>query len=136
MNVTREVITDLLPLYLSGEASADTRALVEAFFQADPEFTRLVQADPPTLPQSAAALSGDIELQTLRATRALLRRRTLYLAFALFFSLFSISIRFDNQGVYWMWLDMPILGVIFLAIGLLCAFQVWRTSRRLAGSQL
>lgn len=31
-NVTRDVITDLCQLYVSGEASADTRTLVEAFF--------------------------------------------------------------------------------------------------------
>ena len=32
MNVTREVIFDLLPVYFAGDASADTRALVEDFF--------------------------------------------------------------------------------------------------------
>ena len=29
MNVTREVMTDLLPVYFSGEASEDTKQLVE-----------------------------------------------------------------------------------------------------------
>ena len=32
-NVTRDVIADLWPLYVSGEASADTRGLIEAFIQ-------------------------------------------------------------------------------------------------------
>jgi anti-sigma factor RsiW len=41
MNVTREVIYDLLPAYFAGEASADTRALVEEFFATDPEFGRM-----------------------------------------------------------------------------------------------
>ena len=31
MKVTRDVVTDLLPLYLAGDASEDTRALVEKF---------------------------------------------------------------------------------------------------------
>ena len=32
MNVTREVVTDLLPIYFSGEASGDTKVLVEDYF--------------------------------------------------------------------------------------------------------
>jgi len=35
MNVTREVILDLLPVYLAGEASPDTRALIEEFVEQD-----------------------------------------------------------------------------------------------------
>lgn len=41
MNVTRDVIYDLLPSYFAGDASADTRALVEAYFETDPEFGRM-----------------------------------------------------------------------------------------------
>jgi heme/copper-type cytochrome/quinol oxidase subunit 4 len=40
MNVTRDVMNDLLPLYFSGEASAGTRALVEQYFREHPEFER------------------------------------------------------------------------------------------------
>ena len=40
LKVTREVITDLLPLYESGEASEETKRLVRAFLAADPEFAR------------------------------------------------------------------------------------------------
>jgi heme/copper-type cytochrome/quinol oxidase subunit 4 len=40
MNVTRDVMNDLLPLYFSGEASADTRVLVEEYFREHPEFER------------------------------------------------------------------------------------------------
>ena len=41
MKVTREVIYDLLPSYFAGDASDDTRALVEAYFESDPEFGRM-----------------------------------------------------------------------------------------------
>jgi hypothetical protein len=41
MTVTREVIYDLLPGYFANEASADTRALVEEYFETDPEFARM-----------------------------------------------------------------------------------------------
>jgi hypothetical protein len=126
MNVSRDVITDLLPLYLAGEASADTRALVEAFFQADPEFARLAVQPAPVFAQPPPAISGDSELQALRSTQALLRRRTLLLAFALFFSLFSVAFRFDHQGAYWLWSDQPILGAVCLGLGLVCAYLGWR----------
>src|SRR6185295_5930612 len=41
MKVTRDVIYDLLPSYFAGDASDDTRALVEAYFETDPEFARM-----------------------------------------------------------------------------------------------
>jgi len=37
MKVTRDVVYDLLPTYFAGEASEDTRALIEEFFARDPE---------------------------------------------------------------------------------------------------
>ena len=37
MEVTKDVILDLLPLYSADEASADTRALVEEYLAAHPE---------------------------------------------------------------------------------------------------
>ena len=36
MNVTDNVIRDLLPVYLAGEASADTRTLVEEYLKEHP----------------------------------------------------------------------------------------------------
>ncbi len=43
MNVTREVILDLLPVYLSGEASPATRALVEEFMKQDSELAQRIR---------------------------------------------------------------------------------------------
>ena len=39
-NVTRDVVHDLWPLYVSDDVSADTRALVDEFLAQDPEFAR------------------------------------------------------------------------------------------------
>jgi len=38
MKITRDVIIDLLPLYFSGEASTDTKDLVETYFDQNPDF--------------------------------------------------------------------------------------------------
>lgn len=43
MEVTRNVILDLLPLYLANETSVDTAALVEEYLKTDPELARLAQ---------------------------------------------------------------------------------------------
>ena len=41
MEITRNVILDLLPLYLADEVSPDTRALVEKYLETDMELTEL-----------------------------------------------------------------------------------------------
>jgi hypothetical protein len=43
MEVTRDVILDLLPLYLAGEASADAQALVKKYLEHDPDLARLAR---------------------------------------------------------------------------------------------
>jgi hypothetical protein len=41
MNVTRNVILDLLPLYYSDEASPDTRNLIDEHLAGDPDLARV-----------------------------------------------------------------------------------------------
>ena len=41
MKVTRDVILDLLPIYLADEASEDTRALVANYLEHDPQLMQL-----------------------------------------------------------------------------------------------
>lgn len=42
MKVSREVIQDLLPLYLAGEVSEDTRILVEEYLETDPDLAAII----------------------------------------------------------------------------------------------
>jgi len=87
-NVTREVISDLWPLYASGEASRDTRNLVEEFLRNDTEFDRILRdrsADsirnvaPPSLPP-------DHELKTLARLKRRLTGPIWLMQLALIFS--------------------------------------------------
>jgi anti-sigma factor RsiW len=66
-NVTRDVIVDLWPLYVSGEASQDTRRVVEAFLSDDPEFARELRqyARGPLSDHDVPPLTPDHELRTL-----------------------------------------------------------------------
>ena len=56
MEITRNVILDLLPLYLAGEASEDTRILVRKYLQTDPQLAELAERS------AAMELSEDIPL--------------------------------------------------------------------------
>ena len=106
MQVTRNVIVDLMPLYNSGEASHDTRALVEDYLRRDPALRQLVDASeagevPPAPP-------SDAERIALEKTRRLLRRRQWVMAFALLCTLLPLS--FGDLGggfTFVMFRDMP-----------------------------
>ena len=74
MEITKNVILDLLPLYLADEVSEDTRTLVENYLETDKELADLAK-------QSAAmGLPGDIpvsltdedKMKTYKKTRWLL----------------------------------------------------------------
>jgi hypothetical protein len=93
MNVTREVIDDLWPAYAAGEASADTRTLVEAFLQQDPEFARLLRGrgEESLLRQDALRLPPDSEAKALRRTKRLLRGWDWLLFMAMIFSGFAFG---------------------------------------------
>ena len=43
MEISRNVILDLLPLYIANEASPETRALVEQYLENDPELATIAQ---------------------------------------------------------------------------------------------
>jgi len=91
MNVTREVVTDLLPIYFSGEASGDTKVLVEDYFRQDPEFERIARnaATPLETLRAAApiAASREKEKRDLESVRRGLWRRRMLFGGSLFLTL-------------------------------------------------
>jgi hypothetical protein len=94
MNVTREVINDLWPVYVAGEASADTRALVEAFLRQDPEFAGLLQGrseESVLRRHEIPRLPPDREAQALRRTKRLLHGWDWLLFLAMLFSGFAFG---------------------------------------------
>ena len=77
MDITRNVILDLLPLYVADEVSADTRALVEKYLEKDPELANVakqleVMEKPRDIP---VPLSQDDKMRAYRQAR---RQRLLY----------------------------------------------------------
>jgi anti-sigma factor RsiW len=70
--ITRDVISDLWPVYASGEATADTRTLVENFLADNPEFAAEFET-PVAFPAADGALAPDVEARALVRTKDLLR---------------------------------------------------------------
>lgn len=94
MNVTRDVITDLLPLYFAGDASEDTRRLVEDFFRESPDFERVARAAAKPLEslRGVAVPAPDAEKEKREMQRIgwELGSRRGWLATALFFALWPL----------------------------------------------
>jgi hypothetical protein len=74
MKVTRDVVSDLWPAYEAGEASADTRALVDEFLAGDPALAETLRgAASVRLPALEVPMSPGNEAQALKRTRDLVR---------------------------------------------------------------
>ena len=127
MNVTREVILDLLPVYLAGEASPATRTLVEEYMKQDPDLAQrirlqltegLARAVPSDLPP-------ELELRSLKRTRTLLARQRWLFGFGMWFTALALSLRisFDEGHLTefrFLLLDYPVQFGACLALGLIC----------------
>jgi hypothetical protein len=123
MNVTRNVILDLLPVYLSDEASPDTRRLVDEFLANDAELAAAARraGSHPVTASPPVDLRADHQMRTLDRVKRLSRRRGILLGLALFLSLLPLSFAFDENGVRWLWAGRP--GAVVLIV--LCAAAAW-----------
>ena len=83
MNISRDIVKDLVAVYLAGDASADTRALVESYLKTDPELARDVEAARATTLGLPPARTPTAEKQALDATRQQLKNRTSTLVVAM-----------------------------------------------------
>ena len=139
MNVTRDVVKDLLTVYLAGEASPDTRAFVEDYLKSDAALAREVEGArvlslglPPMPPPAPAA-----EKQALDATRQLLKTRTSTLVVAVVFTLLPLSFVFSGSRItFFLIRDAPVIGLAWwAAAAVLWTCHLW-VRRRLRVSGL
>lgn len=107
MNLTRDVVTDLLPAYFSGEASEDTRRLVEEYFRGNPDFERIARSTArgfETLRRAPGPAPNQLgEVVAFEKTRRLLRKRRIRFGFALLFSALPFSFVFVSSPSHGMW---------------------------------
>ena len=118
MNVTKEIINDLIPLYVANECSADTRALVEEYLKQNPqqaeELRRIIGT---TVPKSVPSAIGLDEVGSFREARRRLRRRSWLMALAIFFSLAPFSFFWTSKRTWWMLRDAPASAAVYATLG-------------------
>jgi ferric-dicitrate binding protein FerR (iron transport regulator) len=118
MNVTKEIINDLIPLYFANECSADTRAVVEDYLQRNPQQAHELRRVMGTfVPQGLPSSKSLDEMRSFREARRRLRRRTWLMALAIFFSLAPFSFVWANGRVWWLLRDAPASAVVYAALG-------------------
>ena len=123
MNISKDVINDLLPLYFSEDCSADTMQLVEEYLKSNPDFEKWAKRlnknpFPKDIPQN---LQITDEMNSLLKTRRLLKARGIFMGFAIFFSLVPFSFFISEEHSFFMLLDAP-LSALFFAI---CSIPLW-----------
>ncbi len=92
-NITRDVILDLLPLYLANEVSADTRLLVASFLEQDPTLARIAEQSHMVFTDDAPIpVSKETEMETYKETKKLMFWRTAIIAGVAAFALFVFLI--------------------------------------------
>jgi hypothetical protein len=102
--ITRDVISDLWPLHKAGEASADSKRIIETFLAEDPAFRTLLDESEGIrrgLPD--VALSSDAELRLIAVARERIRT-TAWLVGAAIGAFVFVSMAF-------------LLGALFFALG-------------------
>lgn len=131
MNVTRDVVNDLLTVYLAGDASTDTQALVEEWLRQDPDLARQVaRARNLELP-AVPAPPPTTEKRALDRTRRLWRLRAVVLGAAIYFATLPLSVTFDSRGFQgWLLHDWTSRMLALLVAGSLVGIYVV-LSRRL-----
>ena len=69
-DITSDVISDLWPLYRSGEASPDTEWMIEAYLETDAAFRDVLErSERMTAAMPEMTLSSDAELEMIKVAR-------------------------------------------------------------------
>lgn len=116
MKITENVISDLLPAYMSGEATEDTILLVEEYFKNNPDFEKIYKQE----------LNTDIkvnrldlnEVKLLERTKRMIKFRSLVFGFAIFFSALPFSFYGNETEVHWLWENLPSVAYISGSLGI------------------
>lgn len=129
MTVTRDIVVDLLPLYVSGEASADSRAAVQHFIEQDPSLRALAAALQQDLPP-AEPVPAHVETEAVNRTRRAIARRSWTLGLALLCTLLPLAVVFRSGEVtFFMLRDQPQSMWAWPAAALLWLNYLWLTRR-------
>jgi hypothetical protein len=137
MKITQEVISDLLPLYFSGEASEDTRKLIDTYFEQNPEFAEKAKATQEQLitNEIPIKLTKEDEMESLNKTKKRIKLQHFLIGFAIFFTIAPFSFAHFDGKSYWLLTDSPMTALIYGSIGILfwISYFVMRYKNRISG---
>lgn len=138
MNVTREVILDLLPVYLAGEASPATRALIEEYMEQDKDLAQRIHVQwvDNLAKIKPAALPPDLELRSLRRTRAMIGWQKWLFGLGICFTAIALTsqISFRDGGIkdfHFLMRDFPSQFGSFAVLAIACWSGYYAIRRRL-----
>ncbi len=140
MNVSKEVIKDLLPLYVSGEASDDTAELVRHYVETDPELAamlrEMVEAEQMLSRRPMVPNLANAEVRSFQKARLLIRYRSVILGAAIAYSLFPFAFVYANGQMHWIVIaGMPTVALTsgVIAVALWCMYMYLSRKARKIG---
>lgn len=90
MKITRDVIYDLLPGYFAGDASADTRTLIDEFLATDPEFARMTARFQKLFDERGSGGTSSPEREIFERARSRAEMRQISAGFAVAYGLAAL----------------------------------------------
>ena len=136
MDITRDVVKDLVTVYLAGEASADTRALVEDWLRSDPNLASQVERARGLELPAVAAPTPTVEKRAFDRTRRRLRGRAVVLGAAIYFTTLPLTVTFGSDGFHGLLLEDWTARIPALVVAAALWVVYWRMSRRLGAPGL
>ena len=136
MSITRDVVKDLVTVYLAGEASADTRSLVEDWLPSDPALASPVERSRGLELPAVAAPEPTAEKRAFDRTRRRLRGRGIVLGAAIYFSTLPLTVTFGSDGFHGLLLEDWPARAVALAVAAALWVVYSRMSCRLGASGL
>lgn len=133
MKITEAVIRDLHVLVQAGEASGETRALVEAWLAGHPDLADELSGQDalPPMPAIAPPAPGG-EFRALRRAKRLLTMRSWSMALGFFFTVLPLSFGGNNDGVRFLLIPSHMgLAAVSLVFGIAAWIVFVRVSRAL-----
>jgi hypothetical protein len=133
MKITDAVIRDLYVLVQAGEASGETRALVEAWLAEHPDLAAELSRQDDLSPMPAIALPApDGEFRALRRAKRLLSMRSWSMALGFFFTGLPLSFAGNSEGVHFLLIPSHMgLAALSLVFGIAAWITFVRVSRAL-----
>lgn len=138
MNIPKDVILDLLPVYLAGEASPATRAWLVEYLAQNPELAEQVRVQQSqSLDQALPPLPPELELLALRNTRRTMTLLRWLFGLSMAFSAVALALElsFRPFKLRLLVFDYPAQLLPCLAAGAACwtAYFVLRRRLRTTG---